>query len=223
MSEQVAEQASGQAGTGGTATSDAVKRRRRGAELEHALLCAAWAELAEVGFGKLTMESVAERATTGVAVLYRRWTNKNELVLAAIRHYGETHPVAVPDTGNLRDDMLQLLGNLNAARREFAALVAVTFAGLYDSAGITPQDIRAIVRGDGPSRLDEVFRRAHDRGEIDLDRIPPGVLEVPFQLVRHDLLMTLRPVSDERIRSIVDDVFRPLVTLSTAPVAGPAT
>jgi AcrR family transcriptional regulator len=191
--------------------SDAVKRRRRGAELEHALLDSAWEELAEAGFAKLTMESVADRAKTGVAVLYRRWPNKNDLVLAAIRHYGDTHPVAVPDTGNLRDDMLALLENFNAGRTELATLVGATFAGLHDSAGLTPDDVRRIVRGDSPPLSDLVFRRAHDRGEIDLSRIPPDLLELPFQLVRHDVLMTLRPVSPDRIRSIVDDIFRPLV------------
>jgi AcrR family transcriptional regulator len=196
---------------------DVVKRRRRGAELEHALLESAWEELAEAGFAKLTMESVAERAKTGVAVLYRRWPNKNDLVLAAIRHYGDTHPVAVPDTGNLRDDMLALLENFNAGRTELATLVGATFAGLHDSAGLTPDDVRRIVRGDSPPLSDEVFRRAHDRGEIDLSRIPQDLLELPFQLVRHDVLMTLGPVSPDRIRSIVDDIFRPLVAGPDTP------
>ena len=39
------------------------------------------------------MESVAARAKTGVAVLYRRWPRKDDLVLGAIQHYGATHPV----------------------------------------------------------------------------------------------------------------------------------
>jgi AcrR family transcriptional regulator len=196
-----------------TTTSEAVRRRRRGAELEHALLTAAWEELTAVGFAKLTMEAVADRAKTGVAVLYRRWPNKNDLVLATIRHYGDTHPIVVPDTGDLREDMLALLENLNAGRTELATLVGATLVGLHDSAGITPEDVRRIVLGDGsPSRSGAVFRRAHDRGEIDLARIPQDVLDLPFQLVRHDILMTLRPVSPERIRSIVDNIFWPLVT-----------
>ena len=33
---------------------------------------------------------------------------------------------------------------------------------------------------------------------------------MPFDLMRHDLLMTLRPVPPERIVSIVDDLFLPL-------------
>lgn len=36
---------------------------------------------------------------------------------------------------------------------------------------------------------------------------------MPFDLVRQDLLMTLKPVSEERIVSIVDDLFLPLTRL----------
>jgi AcrR family transcriptional regulator len=191
---------------------DAVKRRRRGTELEYALLSAAWDELAEVGFAKLTMESVADRAKTGIAVLYRRWSDKNDLVQAAIRHYSDTHPPAIPDTGNLRDDLLVLLTNINATRMAFATLIGATFAGLHDSAGLTPEHVRRNLRGMGPWPSDDVFRRAHDRGEIDLARIPQDVLDLPFQLMRHDILMTMEPVPAERIRTIVDDIFWPLAT-----------
>jgi hypothetical protein len=34
---------------------------------------------------------------------------------------------------------------------------------------------------------------------------------MPFDLMRHDLPMTLKPVSRERIQSIVDDLFMPLL------------
>ncbi|MDR7273587.1 TetR/AcrR family transcriptional regulator [Catenuloplanes atrovinosus] len=188
-----------------------VKRRRRGADLERALLTAAWDELTEAGFAKLTMESVADRAKTGVAVLYRRWTDKSDLVLAAIRHYRDLNPVVIPDTGDLREDMLALLGDINTRREDIATLVGATFAGLHDSAGLTPEDIVLSVLGDGPRRTDAVFHRAHERGEIDLTQIPEDVLALPFQLLRHDILMTLQPASSERIQSIVDDIFRPLV------------
>lgn len=46
----------------------------------------------------------------------------------------------------------------------------------------------------------------------DLDRLSPTVLEMPFDLLRHDMLMTLKRVPDERITAIVDDLFLPLVT-----------
>jgi AcrR family transcriptional regulator len=186
------------------------RQRRRGQELEAALLDAAWEELVAVGFAKLTMESVAARAKTGVAVLYRRWPRKDDLVLAAMRHYGETRPVDIPDTGSLRGDMIALLTDVSDGRVSFTAVVSAVFAGLLADSGLTPAGIRAQVLGDRPLWSDEIFRRAHERGEIDLDKLPPAVLTMPFDLLRHDMLMTLKPVPRERIVSIVDDLFLPL-------------
>ena len=191
-----------------------VRRRRRGPQLESALLDAAWDELVEVGFANLTMESVAARAQTGVAVLYRRWANKDQLVLAAIEHYGHARPVEIPDTGTLRGDMLALLTAMSRARATFMAVAAAAgFSGLLASTGLTPAQAREKLLGDRRIRGDQIiFQRAQDRGEIDLKRIPPAVLAMPFDLVRHDLLMNLGPVKPERITSIVDEIFLPLVT-----------
>ncbi len=201
-----------------------VRRRRRGEELEHALLQAAWDELVEVGFASLTMESVAARAQTGVAVLYRRWANKDELVLAAIEHYGRTRAVEIPDTGTLRGDLLALLTSVSGARTTFTTVVAAAFSGLLADTGLTPAQVRDRIFGDRPLWSDEIFRRAHERGEIDLDRVPPAVLAMPFDLLRHDLLMTLEPLRPERVTTIVDDMFLPLVRRDMdAPSAGDAT
>jgi AcrR family transcriptional regulator len=187
------------------------RQRRRGEELEAALLSAAWDELVEVGFHRLTMESVAARAKTGVAVLYRRWPRKDDLVLAAIADYGKRHPVEIPDTGSLRGDMLALLGSVNDQRSSFTAVVTAAFTGLLASTGLSPADVRARLLADRPMWSDDIFRRAHERGELDLDKVPPAVLSMPFDLMRHDLLMSLKPVPAERLASIVDDLFLPLV------------
>lgn len=192
-------------------TGQPTRQRRRGEELEAALCEAAWDELVEVGFARLTMESVAARARTGVAVLYRRWSGKDALVIAAIRHYGDAHPVRIPDTGTLRGDLLELLRRINDARSYFTVVVAAAFAGLLAHSGRTPADVRAELLSDRPLSSDEIFRQAHERGEIDLAKIPPAVLSMPFDLMRHDLLMTLKPISSARITEIVDDLFLPLI------------
>jgi AcrR family transcriptional regulator len=190
------------------------RRRRRGPELEAALLDAAWDELVEVGFAKLTMESVAARANTGIAVLYRRWPNKDQLVLAALKHYRNTHPVDLPDTGTLRGDLVAALTAMGEARAGFFAITAATaFAGLLTSSGLTPAQARDRILGGQqlPPRVQAIYQRAHDRGEIDLERIPAAVLAMPFDLVRHDLLMDLKPLKPARIQAIVDELFLPLV------------
>jgi AcrR family transcriptional regulator len=190
------------------------RQRRRGEELEIALLEAAWQELVEAGFARLTMESVAARAKTGVAVLYRRWSNKDDLAIAAIHHYGNTHPVEIPDTGNLRDDMIALLNSASTARVSFVAVITAAFSGLLGSTGLTPAEVRERVMADRPLWSDRIFARAQERGEIDLDHIPPAVLTMPFDLMRHDMLMTYKPIPPERVLAIVDDLFMPLVAIN---------
>lgn len=205
--------------------SEHVRRRRHGRQLEAALLNAAWDDLVEVGYANLTMESVAARAHTGIAVLYRRWANKDQLVLAALEHYRNSHPVDVPDTGTLRGDLLALLTAFSEARATFTAIAAATaFSGLHAATGLTPAQVRDRIMGDQPLwRVRTIYQRAHDRGEIDLDRIPSAVLAMPFDLVRHDLLMDLKPLKPTRIQSIIDELFLPLVHHYNGPGSAGAT
>ena len=206
---------SGRASILGAMTEQLQRQRRRGEELENALLEAAWEEIAEAGFGKLTMESVAARAKTGVAVLYRRWPRKDDLVLGAIQHYGATHPVEIPDTGSLRGDMIALLTSFSATQVGFAATVSAVFSGLLASTGLTPAQVREKLIADRPLWSLQIYRRAHERGEIDLDRIPRIVLSMPFDLMRHDMLMTFKPIPEERVLEIVDDLFMPLIAAAS--------
>src|SRR3984957_11038707 len=179
---------------GMTEQAQRTRQRRRGEELEAALLEAAWQELVEAGFARLAMESFAARAKTGVAVLYRRWPNKDDLVMAAIRHYGTTRPVDIPDTGSLRGDMIALLSSASSARISFVAIVGAAFSGLLASSGLTPAQVREKVMAGGPLWSAQIFARAHERGEIDLNRIPEVILTMPFDLMRHDMLMTYKPI-----------------------------
>jgi AcrR family transcriptional regulator len=82
--------------------------RRRGEALNAAIFRATLDELAEVGYAKLTMERVAERARTGKASLYRRWPSRMELAMDAVYH-ALPDPASPPDTGSLRGDLLALL------------------------------------------------------------------------------------------------------------------
>lgn len=190
---------------------DEPRTRRRGEALEAAILDAAWEELVEVGFPKLTMESVATRAHTSVPVLYRRWAGKDVLVLAAIERYRALNPVEVPDTGTLRGDLLALMKGMNHGRLGFTTVITSVFAGLLADSGLTPSEVRDRMLGNQPRLSDAIFRRAQERGELDLDRLPASVLAMPFDLIRHDLVMTLKPVTERRIVEIVDELFLPLV------------
>jgi hypothetical protein len=108
--------------------------------------------------------------------------------------------------------MLAALGAFSDERQTLVAVISAVFAGLLADSGQTPMEVRERILGDRPLLSDEVFRRAHERGEIDLDKIPPAVLAMPFDLMRHDVLLTLKPTPEKRILEIVDDLFLPLVT-----------
>lgn len=195
------------------AAHEPVRRRRYGEQLETALLAAGWDELVEVGYARLTMGSIAGRARTSEAVLYRRWPNKDQLVLAAIQSHRRANPVAVPDTGALRSDLLaQLTATSEALAGFFAVAAAAAFSGLLADSGLTPSEVRDQAMGvQSLPAVRAIYQRAHDRGEIDLEAIPVAVLAMPFDLIRHDLLMDLEPVKPARIRSVVDELFLPLV------------
>src|SRR6187399_1252637 len=82
--------------------------RRRGPALQEAILDAARAELAEVGYANLTMERVAARAKASKASVYSRWPSRIELVMDVFYDL-MPDPAAPPDTGTLRGDLLATL------------------------------------------------------------------------------------------------------------------
>jgi AcrR family transcriptional regulator len=57
-------------------------RRRRGEDLERAILTAAWDQLVERGYGNFTIDAVADAAGTSRSVLYRRWPDRDALIAA---------------------------------------------------------------------------------------------------------------------------------------------
>src|ERR1700761_7874141 len=93
-----------------------VRRRRRGTAVETAISDAAIAELAEVGFGRLTFESVAERAGTGKSPLYRRWPDTTSMVIDILEKLG-ADPAAYERTGVLRDDLIGLTCHMIKAQQ----------------------------------------------------------------------------------------------------------
>lgn len=67
--------------------------------------------VADVGFARLTMEGIAGRAGTGKQTLYRTWPSTAAIVFDALLARSETPEgtVSVPDTGDLKADLLLLI------------------------------------------------------------------------------------------------------------------
>src|SRR6267378_1610855 len=93
-----------------------VRTRRGGAEVEKAIFEAVLTELADVGFGRLTFDGVAERAGTGKSPLYRRWPDTTSLVIDTLEKLG-ADPAEYKRTGVLRDDLIGLTLHMIKAQK----------------------------------------------------------------------------------------------------------
>jgi AcrR family transcriptional regulator len=185
--------------------------RRRGAELEDAILDAAWDVLTEVGYRGFTYEAIAARAGTSRPVLYRRWPQREDLLLAALRARWMAEPIELPDTGDLRDDAVALLHNASAGRSRFAVVMSVQLTEYFRDTGTSFNDLREHlgIRG-RPTGMEAIVARAVERGEL-VAMPSRRIMNLPFDLFRHEMLMTMKPVDDAAILEIVDDVWMPLL------------
>ncbi|HEY7104763.1 MAG TPA: TetR/AcrR family transcriptional regulator [Acidimicrobiia bacterium] len=181
--------------------------RPRDARRDEAILVAALSILQEVGYAGLTIERVAARAGVGRPTIYRRWSSKPALVVAALVHSAQL-ALPSPDTGSLRSDLLALqerqveLMNAPMSRRVTAGLVAdltadPELAESYVHQYLVPR--REIVWS--------VLRRGVERGELD----PDVDLALVYDLLMGPLFMRAvvwgQPLSPESARQTVDVVL----------------
>ena len=86
--------------------------RPRDADIDAAVLTAARALLAEVGYEGVTMDATAARAGTSKAAIYRRFSSKAEMLFAAVLHGAEIEPPE--DAGSLYGDLFALAKEIRA-------------------------------------------------------------------------------------------------------------
>lgn len=184
--------------------------RRRGTALEDAILTAGWEQLLDGGYAGFAIETIAERAKTGKAALYRRWPDKEALMLAVLAHRYLGLPPDVADTGSLRGDVIELLRSANRLGDSAAAVLSMMLGAYFDELKTTPAQLRTRLLGDRALTMSRIIDRSIQRGEIS-STPPARIVSLPFDLVRHELVMNLGRVSDETIVDIVDTVFLPLV------------
>lgn len=182
--------------------------RRRGEELEQAILDAVWDEFQEVGFLRLTFEGVAKRAGTSKPVLYRRWSSRVEMMMAcAVSRM--PRPDSIPDTGSLRGDIVALL---TLMRSRLRIIGQTAMLALLAEASNDPELRQKFFRAVVNHLLDlldmAVWGRAIDRGEIRGEQLTERLRRLPIDLVRNEFLL-FGDLTDEVVASIVDEVVLP--------------
>jgi AcrR family transcriptional regulator len=150
------------------AIADRKPGRPRSEQAEQAIIDAALELFAERGVEGVCVEAVAARAGVGKATIYRRWTSKEDLLIAALGSLKS--PMADPQGASVRDDLIQLLDvmvrDVNDPRysRQFAMLHGEgesyprLMARYYETV-VEPR--REVIR--------TVLHRGIDRGELRAD------------------------------------------------------
>jgi len=201
---------SSRSGAGVQTTERAIRTRRGAAEVQQAITDAVVVELAEVGFGRLTFDSVAERAGTGKSPLYRRWPDTTALVIDALETLG-MDPAGYTRSGVLRKD---LIGLTRYMTRTHQGVKGAAFRSLLGEAHRYPELLdrfKAQVLAPLFDALTELLRDAAKHGEVSSKRLTPVVLEVLHALVIKRLLLEPRDLTTKDITEMVDQILLPLV------------
>jgi AcrR family transcriptional regulator len=167
-------------------------------------------ELAETGYGKLSMEAVARRAGVGKSALYRRWPAKQEMVMAVLAEFSLDLATA-PDTGTLRGDLIGILHSL----REW--LTHPRFSRILPdlaAEGVRNPEVAEAVRAaiGEPRRAvgATVLRRAVDRGELPADTDVEMALDLIAAPVYWRLSVRRAPAEPDYLDKLADVVLRAL-------------
>jgi AcrR family transcriptional regulator len=163
----------------GTAVSDppapAVRRKRgrpRDPEADGRILAAASSLILLRGFESMTVDEVASNAGVGKATVYRRWSRKEDLAVAAMEQlYRDEMPP--PDTGSIRGDLLasyaSVLAFVNSPTGNDYVRTTIKesmrdgrIAALYRDAGLRAQQGTVLV-------LERAIARGEVRADLHLD------------------------------------------------------
>ncbi|BCJ34231.1 TetR family transcriptional regulator [Actinocatenispora thailandica] len=193
--------------------------RRRGPALERAIHAAVLEELADVGYAQLAFDRVARRARLSRASLYRRWDRKADLVADALAHALPPLP-AVPDTGNVRDDLLACFAQMHQLVDRLGTLAVQALAA--ELRGPADSALRTLLRDQVlEPRLQtvlDILLRAAARGEVRPQAATPVLARTGPALMFQHLLLYGSPPAHALVEDIVDRVVLPAAT--AAPAAG---
>lgn len=178
---------------------------------EQAILDAALELLMEVGYDRLSIDALAERARAGKATIYRHWSGKAQIVAEAVRRLKMHDRVTPVDTGSLRGD---LLGELNlmctSMTTEDAAIVTGVLSAMRSDPELA-QLVRTQVIEAKRGKFTGMVERAAARGELPAGARADLVEEVIPAMLINQLVIQGKPLDDAFATHLVDDIVLPLL------------
>jgi AcrR family transcriptional regulator len=178
----------------------------RGSAFVRAVLDVTLSLLAEVGFERLSIPEVAERAGVNKTSIYRRWPSKDDLVRDALA-VAMNHADEPPNTGELRGDLIALARTVAAftQSRVGTALIRIMLAE-----GGNPE-VRALANTAyskaGKQGPWIVLKRATERGELNGNVDPSLMLFTIAGAIMHRVFVEQQDAPESFLKQVVDLVL----------------
>lgn len=129
--------------------------------------------------------------------------------MAALARYVALNPITTTDQGSVRTEMVLLLKQLSDRSQPHLMRILVDMREDLLRDDLSFADVPGKIGEQG--LVDDILERGVKRGEVDPGRVTNRISSLPIDLARHDMLMTLKPLSNKSIEEIIDEVFLPLV------------
>ena len=184
------------------------KVRRRGAVLEREIYEAAFCELMQRGCSQFSIEGVAHASGSSKASIYRRWSDREDLILDTVDFY---FPQIVKPTPHgepfllLREALQEVIGFFNSDLGQIAYNLLIEsrktkrFSEIFDKKIAEPRR--------------EFFRRVlieNYKGGVLIETDLIRVANVASSLLIHNVFLNAPPIDMDFAREIVDEVAIPL-------------
>ena len=153
-------------------------------------------ELAEVGYGRLSIEAVARRAGVGKTAIYRRWSNKLEMVLEIVSDVAG-RSVPMPDTGSFEGDLQLLMLIVSKALQH--RIASQIIPDLMAEASRNPQiaaTLQKALRTHQQAVGDKLVGQAVARGELPSGADPDLAVDLILGPLYWRLAVARTPIDD---------------------------
>jgi AcrR family transcriptional regulator len=179
---------------------------------EEEILDAAVEELLEVGYDRLTMDGVAQRARASKATLYRRWSSKQSIVVDAVVRAKRVSTASSPDTGSLRGDLVELFCGRGGLARHVTTQVLGAVVSALQTDPKFAEEFRSQFLAPKAAVARDIYGRAAERGELAPGADPAllGPALAGILLHRHFLLG--EPITRDLVERVVDQIILPAAT-----------
>ncbi|TLF80867.1 TetR/AcrR family transcriptional regulator [Nocardia cyriacigeorgica] len=190
---------------------DSEKNSRRSERSRQAILAATRALIDEVGYAKTSIEAIAARAGVGKQTIYRWWPSKGAVIFDSFLALseGSDHEMTLPDTGDLRADLRQVM---RATVAEFADPAFEKPIRALNTEIINDPNLAELYRDKLARPVDEAkkarLRSAQDAGQLAADADLDLVLEVLYAPLFQRWLLRTGPLTPEYADSLVELTLR---------------